>query len=157
MDYRFSFRWIPALAVASAAMLAGCQHSGSYDLPAGYIPEPVGTRQGVLLGMQATKAERGDFVLYNYAWVPGETALGEFGQRQVNDLMVRIPREPFPLVIEPSGDPKLDGARREALVEHLLIGGIQDAEQVVVVRQPTASYMYGGEARSTAAKTQYLD
>ncbi len=157
MMSRYSFRWVALAAVASVSFLAGCQHSGSYDLPARYIPEPAGTRQAVLLEMQATKGERGDFVVYNYAWVPGETVLGDYGQRQVRELVPRIPREPFPLLIEPSGDSKLDHARREALVEHLLIQGIEDAEAVVVVRQPTAHYLYGGAGARHARTSGYLN
>lgn len=135
-----------AAAVAAVVAIAGCQHSGSYDLPAGAIPEPPGTRQGVLLAMQETKAERADFVIHSHEWVPGSVTLGDFGQRHVAALVDRIPVEPFPVLVETSGDAKLDKARREALVEYFLIRGIQDADAAVLVGKAPAAGMRGDEA-----------
>lgn len=137
---------IMGAALAAVVALAGCQHSGSYDLPARQIPEPAGTRGEVLFGMQETKAERADFVIHSHEWVPGSVTLGDFGQRHVEGLVARIPTEPFPVVVVASGDANLDKARREALVEHLLIAGIADAESVVVVGRAPKGGMRGEEA-----------
>lgn len=140
------------LAFAAALSLAGCQHTGSYDLPAEFIPEPAGTRQAVILGMQETRAERTDFVVYDYEWVPGAVVLGDFGQRHVAALAPRMPVEPFPVLVQTSGDANLDKARREALVEYFLLQGVQDADAAVVVGKAPVQGMTGEAAVEAARK-----
>jgi hypothetical protein len=143
---------IAGAAFAVALALAGCQHNGSYDLPARFIPEPAGTRNAVLFGIQETKAERDDFIIRAHEWVSGSVTLADFGQRHVEGLVGRIPVEPFPVVVVTSGDENLDTARREALVEHLLIAGIVDAESIVVVGRDPQVGMRGEEAVSASGR-----
>jgi len=125
------------------ALLAGaCQHMGNYDLPARSIPRPAGTEHEVAFRMQAAKAEAEDFVLYLHLWTPGQVSLGEKGQTRLRQIAARLDQEPYPVVIQPSGDARLDADRAGAVAEYLLLSGIYEPEALVVVEEPELAPMF---------------
>ncbi len=144
------FSGMVLLAMGAGMLGAGCQHMGNYELPARSIPQPVGTQTNVIMQVQATKAEREDFYVYLYEWVPGAVTLNATGQRHVSSLVSRIGSEPFPIVIETSEDAGLDSQRQEALAEYLAVQGIGDANDIVVVQRITPSTMTPGEGADIA-------
>ncbi len=143
MISRFNIHAIPstfAAVLVAGVFLAGCQHSGSYDLPHGYIPKPAGTSQSIAFNMQAAKGEAYKYVLHTNRFVSNTTYLSPTGQRQVEYMVQNISTNPYPVIIEPSGNPQIDEARRVALVDYFSLQGIYDAENFVVVTSPDDSF-----------------
>ena len=119
--------------VFSCIVMSACQHSGSYDLPAEYIPEPAGTRQNVAFSMQATKGEQFKYLLGNGSWYADSISLSPEGQNQVEWMVENLDTNPYTVFVEPSGDHDIDENRREALIEYFDLQGIEDSENFVVV------------------------
>lgn len=113
----------------------------------GSIPAPVGTYTREAYRRQAEKAEADDFVFYNYEFNEEGSALGPAGCRHLIQVAHRVKHnEPFPVVIEATGDPKIDMTRRHLIVSRLGAAGITDAEQRVLVGLSQAEGLYGDEA-----------
>jgi len=95
---------------------------------------------------QANRAEASDFTIFLTEWFRGGTDLGPFGLHHLGDIVRRLPTVPFPVVIEPHLDSRLNEARRQIIVKALVNQGITDAENRVVVAYPQAEGLYGEEA-----------
>ncbi|MDX1971104.1 MAG: hypothetical protein SFY68_01095 [Candidatus Sumerlaeia bacterium] len=114
-------------------LLTGCQHSGDYDLPHGYIPKPAGTSSGVIFNMQASKGEQNNFVLTSNRFIADRITLSPKGQKQVDWMVRNIDQNAYKVIVEPTGDSSLDEARRKALVDYFTLQGIEDAENIIVL------------------------
>jgi hypothetical protein len=99
-------------------------------------PFPLGHNNDAFWETQQTNAEAADFIFYDHEFT-GETALLAPGaKRHLEEVALRMPHVPFPIVIEQSmfnGKPELDQARRQTVVMQLARLGIVNAEERVVV------------------------
>jgi hypothetical protein len=108
----------------------------------GQTPPVAGTLTRQLLDSQAAKAEADDFVIYKYEWLKDGPLPGPFGSYHLNEIAKRLPTVPFPVVIEPTIDGKLNEARRQFVVEYLARHGMADADHRVVISFPAAEGLY---------------
>lgn len=151
-------KWMPALFLLSALISAnGCKsgHPGRKtgsllnqrpDMETGALPQPHGTVVKGFQKVQADKAEVDDFVIYVNEWFMGGVELGPFGQSHLEQIGQRWPHVPFPVILQNSGDKKLDQVRRLKVIETLTAAGITDAVQRVRVGSSAALDLDGNEA-----------
>ncbi len=99
-------------------------------------PFPLGQNNDAFWETQQTNAEAADFIFYDHEFT-GETAnLAPGAKRHLEEVALRMPHVPFPIVIEQSmfnAKPELDQARRQTVVMQLARIGIVNAEERVVV------------------------
>lgn len=113
----------------------------------GHLPQPNGTFTREYQFRQAAKAEIEDFVVYQYEWLYDEPAkLGPFGSRHMGMIARRMADESHRVAIEPSGDTKLDQARRTTVVNALSELGIEDSVSKVYTSGGAGEGLYGEEA-----------
>ena len=109
----------------------GRQQSAAFDRPF-----PVGQATDSFWETQQTNAEAADFIFYDHEF-SGETAnLAPGAKRHLEEVALRLPHVPFPVVIEQSmfnAKPELDLARRQSIVMQLARLGVTNAEERVVV------------------------
>lgn len=120
-------------------------------IPPGAQPAPVGTYVNQFIKVQDTNAEADDFVLYKHMWYMGGTTLGPLGRYQLDLISKRLGSTPFPVVIATSKNDELDEARRETVIRHLAMRGINDPSRVIVAF-PVAEGLTGEEAVIIAAR-----
>lgn len=132
---------------------AGCEIKGSKwavdncsSIPQGAIPVPNGTFVHAWVDAQANKAEADDFVFYRQEWCMGGQELGPYGRYHLHQVVKRLPKVPFPVVVQPTLDDQLNETRRQLLVQYLAINGIVDADHRVIVAFPDAEGLNGEEA-----------
>jgi hypothetical protein len=113
-------------------------------------PAPNGTYVNRWFFLQDQKAELDDFVFYLNMWYRGGTELGPMGRYYLDMISNRLPRTPFPVVIETSKDDRLDEARREVIITLLERRGLTDPTRVIVA-YPIAEGLLGEEAPRIAA------
>jgi hypothetical protein len=141
-------RWTWIAVVAGAilpCLFAGCECSGHNvhgvdkcaDVPAGAIPQPIGTHVKEVNARQAAKAYKDEFVIYLYEWQLGTACFGPFGSRHIAGMAPRLSAASGPVVIEPEVDAGLNEERRH---------GVQNAQAFVVVGFAAAEGLYGDEA-----------
>ena len=141
---------ITILTLASLlAGLAGCHHGQRNDdcgpggpggrggnLPQVDRPFPIGQVSDSFWETQQTNAEAADFIFYDHEFM-GETAnLAPSAKRHLEEVALRLPHVPFPIVIEQSmynAKPQLDQARRQTIVTQLARMGVPQVEDRVVV------------------------
>jgi hypothetical protein len=162
-----NFRWrlwlrpglvLPALLVGCLCRDGGACRDGKLGLgggglidkcatiPAGAIPQPIGTHTNELLARQVSKAEVDQFVIYLYEWQGDSPNFGPFGSRHIERMAARLPQVPFPVVIEPDCDAGINEARRLTVIAYLEQHGNPNASQVVRLGYPQAEGIYGEEA-----------
>lgn len=109
----------------------GAQAGAAHDRPF-----PLGQNSDAFWETQQTNAEAADFIFYDHEFT-GETAnLAPGAKRHLEEVALRLPHVPFPIVIEQSmfnAKPELDQARRQTVVMQLARLGIVNAEERVVV------------------------
>jgi len=115
-------------------------------IPAGAIPQPLGTHTNELLSRQVKKAEMDQFVIYLYEWQGDSPNFGPFGSRHIERIAGRLPQATFPVVIEPDCDRGINEARRLTVIAYLEQKGIATASEVVRIGYPQAEGLYGDEA-----------
>ena len=144
----------------------GLFHHTSYidncaNVPYGALPEPLGVFVRNFQHAQTTKA-RGDlFVLYEKEWRNGakdpdefSTILGPEGVRHLKRMIDALPTASGPVIIEPTGNRKLnyeqrhelDERRYQQVVTQLYLEGIEHPETRVVVAYARAEGLFGDEA-----------
>jgi hypothetical protein len=135
----------PAYGVAVLlGLLAGCYpHEGVIG---GALPEPNGTFVHEWQNKQAAKAEASDFVFFLDEWYMGGGQLGPYGHYHLTQVIRRLPKVPFPVVVEPGADAAQNEARRRLLADALAKSAIPDADQRVIIAYPDAEGLYGEEA-----------
>lgn len=126
--------------------LGACEAKRQAEVPAGASPQPIGSSVNEFFRRQAKKAEADDFVFYRYEWAMGGTELGEVGERHLEEILPRLWRKRWTVVIEPSGDLTIDEARREVMVSRLTMENVPDATELVIVQRPSAEGISGEEA-----------
>jgi hypothetical protein len=135
--------------------VAGCYHGGEHSLkdqhaeiPKGAMPSENGAFAHEFMYRQAAKAERDDFVMYEYEFRLDTAELGPFGRQHLATIYKRLEAEaPFGILIQASDEPKLDEARAKTVVDILAQLGVPDPGSVVRVGIPAAEGLYGEEAQ----------
>ena len=128
--------------------VSGC-HSCN-DIAPGAIPQPSGTYVCQWAHAERGRAAQDNFVIYQYEWSADVTKLTPSGQGHVAQIAQSLCQVPFPVVIEPSSDRRLDEARRMAVLEALANGGNPVTPDRVILARPEAEGMYGQEAPGVA-------
>jgi hypothetical protein len=135
------------------AALTGCHHGGghrkgTYPGPPADRPFPLGQVSDSHWETQQTNAEAADFIFYDHEFA-GETAnLAPGAKRHLEEVALRLPHVPFPIVIEQSmfnAKPELDQARRQSIVMQLARLGVANVEERVVVANAFAEGFTGIE------------
>lgn len=93
----------------------------------------------------AAEAAKDQFVIYLMEWT-SETVPGPYGQYHLERIAEALPGCPFPVIIQPCPEDRINFARRSAVVTFLLNKGISDAEQRIRVAYPQAEGLFGIEA-----------
>jgi hypothetical protein len=141
--------------VLALCLLTGCTYKdylhpdNCSTIPAGALPRPNGTSVREMMDIQAANAAQDDFVIYKHYWAYGGdgTQFGPFGAYQWNEIVKRLPTQPYAVIIQPEGNPALDEVRRVVLVNALFKAGIEDAPRRVVIAHPQVEGLYGQETR----------
>jgi hypothetical protein len=138
-----------------------CTIDNCANVPYGALPEPLGVFVRNFQHAQTTKAGGDTFVLYEKEWRTGakdpdefSTILGPEGVRHLNRLVDALPTVSGPIIIEPTGNRKLnyeqrhelDERRYQQVVTQLYLEGIEHPEARVVVAYPRAEGLFGDEA-----------
>ena len=135
-----------------AAVVSGC-HNGSgscNDITPGAIPQPNGTYLCQWNHAQTGRADRDNFVIYQYEWSADGTKLTTFGQEHLARIAQGLPQVGFPVVIEPASDPHLNESRRLAVLEALANCHVPIVPDRVIFGRPEAEGLYGQEAPAVA-------
>lgn len=115
-------QWLALLGSATLLAMPACHGAGfagsdCRDIPKGALPRPAGTYVCQWTDAETSRAAADNFVIYQYEWI--DAKLGPFGQRHIPRIAQQLPLVPCPVVVEPSGDAKLDQQRRQAVFEAL--------------------------------------
>jgi hypothetical protein len=89
-------------------------------------------------------------VIYNYEWAADAPRLTVSGQEHVGQIAHSLCQTPFPVVIEPTYDRRVDELRRAAVLEALANDGSPTNPDRVIFARPEAEGLYGDEARGVA-------
>jgi hypothetical protein len=131
----------------------GCSHGlgdPNADIPKGAMPAEPGTYLHEVAFREASKAERDDFVIYQYEWVMDAPQLGPFGRKHLATIWKRLESDaPFGILIEASDDPKLDEQRFLAATDLLGKLGLPDPASHVRIGLPGAEALVGDVAERT--------
>ncbi len=143
------------LILATLAANAGC-HSGPEpgscnDITPGAIPQPNGTYTCQWIHGEAARANQDNFVISQYEWSADGTRLTQFGQEHLARIAQGLSQVPFPVVIEPSCDQRVDESRRMAVLQSLACCNVQIAPDRVILGRSEAEGLYGQEAPRVAA------
>ncbi len=153
------FPWTGALWLVLLAMAqAGCCQDGQKpcnDITPGAIPQPNGTYACQWIHGQMARADQDNFVIYQYEWSADATQaeatkLTPFGQEHLARIALGLCQVPFPVVIEPSSDQRVDESRRLAVLEALAYNRVPIMPDRVILGRPEAEGLYGQEAPGVA-------
>ena len=89
-------------------------------------------------------------MIYQYEWSADGTKLTPSGQEHVAQIAQGLCQVPFPVVIEPSSDRRVDESRRTAVLEALASSGNPVPPDRVILGRPEAEGLYGQEAPGIA-------
>ena len=78
------------------------------DIAPGAIPQPNGTYACQWTHAEKARADQDNFVIYQYEWSADGTKLTPSGQGHVAQIAQGLCQVPFPVVIEPSSDRRVD-------------------------------------------------
>ncbi len=149
----YGLRWAGLAGLCLLAVIPACaQPHGAEcrDIPKDAIPPPPGTYVCQWTAAEATRAEADKFVFYQYEWQRDKAQLGPFGQRHAAQVSARLPCVPYPVVIEPSGDAKLDESRRQAILQMLAGEGLSVPAKRVILDEGDAEPLYSQESPAIA-------
>ena len=129
-----------------------CQngHKACNDITPGAIPQPNGTYLCQWNHAETARADQENFVIYQYEWSADGTKLTPFGQEHLARIAQGLPQVCFPVVIEPSADPRLNEIRRMAVLEALANCHVPITPDRVVLGRSEAEGLYGDEAPGVA-------
>jgi hypothetical protein len=127
-------------------------HWESWGYPGEFLPVPLGMSYNACFNTQVLNGLAAQMVLYRYDFqqpqVDREPArLVARGQLRLSKMATLLASAPFPLIVEPSGDPALDAARRKYVLAELnkYLPDPMPAESVVT-GIPRARGLSGAEA-----------
>ncbi len=132
------------LVLFAVTAIFGCHTCN--EITPGAIPQPNGTYDCQWIHAQRTRAAQDNFVIYDYEWSADVTKLTPFGQGHVSQIAQAACHVPFPIVIEPSSDRRLDELRRMAVLETLASSGTPVPPDRVILGRPEAEGLYSQEA-----------
>ena len=138
----------PRLLLFLLAAASGCHTCN--DITPGAIPQPNGTYACQWVHAEKARADQDKFVIYQYEWSAEATKLTPSGQGHIAQIAQGLSEVPFPVVIEPSSDPRVDESRRTAVLEALASNGALVTPDRVLLRRPEAEGLYGQEAPGVA-------
>ncbi|RCS54473.1 hypothetical protein DTL42_04850 [Bremerella cremea] len=121
------------------------------DIPAGAIPQPLGTYGCGWQNAQTTAAQRDMLTIYQAEWIGASTDLGPYGKRHMTDLPTLAMQLGEPIVVEMSENHELDQQRLTYIQEVLSKTDFPQPEQWVVLGYAKAEPMYGIEAEGVAS------
>ena len=130
------------------AAVSGCHTCN--DITPGAIPQPNGTYACQWVHAEKARADQDKFVIYQYEWSADGTKLTPSGQGHVAQIAQGLCQVPFPVVIEPSSDRRVDESRRMAVLEALANSGNPVTPDRVILGRPEAEGLYGQEAPGIA-------
>jgi len=128
--------------------VAGC-HSCN-DIAPGAIPQPNGTYACQWAHAEKARADQDKFVIYQYEWSADAGQLTPYGQQHLAQIAQGLPQVPFPVVIEPSSDNRINELRRASVFNALASNGSQVTPDRVIFGRTEAEGLYGSEARGIA-------
>ena len=143
--------WLVLLSMAAP----GCSENGHKpcnDITPGAIPQPNGTYLCQWNHAETARADQDNFVIYQYEWSADGTRLTPFGQEHLARIAQGLPQVCFPVVIEPSTDPRLNEIRRMAVLEGLANCHVPIVPDRVVLGRSEAEGLYGDEAAGVARR-----
>lgn len=148
--WSFRKRWLMCLApafITGCSCLCGGSHIDNHaNVPPGAIPAPLGAYVRAAQEIQAAKAEQDDFTVYLHEWTNGGPKLGPYGTYHLHQMIGRLSRVPFPIIIQvDSSDESLNVARRNLILDAVLAAGIPNAMQRVILGFPEPGGLYGEE------------
>lgn len=117
----------------------------------------VGTSLHGIMATQIAKGDAAQMVLYEYDFHPSEARLNCHGMMRLLQIARKLPRVPFPLLIQPSlVDPALDQARRQVVVDTLLSLEPSMSVERVIIALPPARGLDGIDAELIHARVLRL-
>lgn len=139
---------VPLVAGCSTTRQPSCGPDGKPcpEVVPGAIPEPNGAFVRRFTDRQAAKAEASEFAVYWNEFNPKGDGFGPAGQRHMDEIALRLPQEPFGVLVQSTGKPETDAKHRSLVVATLTAKGVTDAEQRVAVGHPQAEPLRGDEA-----------
>ena len=146
-------RWFAATSLVLLALACGGCQSGQKQcesIPPGAIPQPNGTYLCQWNHAETACADRDKFVIYQYEWSAEPTKLTQFGQEHLARIAQGLSQSPYPVVIEPAADPRLDEIRRMAVLAALANCHCPIVAERVVLGRSEAEGLYGLEAAGVA-------
>ena len=105
--------------------------------PAGCMPPDIGAATSNFFGVMGYQAEADDFVFYDFEWIEGTAEPADDFAFHLNRVVPRLAVEPFPIVIETTGDSDLDAQRYRKMVQlamAVLQARIESGEPTVPIR-----------------------
>ena len=129
-----------------AAAVSGCHdgHDGSCkDIPCGAIPQPNGEYLCQWTNSERARAGQDSYVVYQYEWSAEPVKLTTTGQEHVACMAHVLGQTPYPVIIDPSPDGRLNELRRIAVIEALAASGCPTDPARVCVGHPEAEGLYG--------------
>jgi hypothetical protein len=127
-------------------LASGCAEPGPpYDRPLSF-----GQVTDAHWDTQMTNAQASSFVFYDHEFVGDTTRLNVLGQRHLLQVAIRLRHVPFPIVVEETPNhrnPRLDAARREAILDRFAELGLHDLDTRVIIAPAIAEGILGPEAQ----------
>ena len=111
------------LIVFVVTAICGCHTCN--DIVPGAIPQPNGTYACQWAHAEKARADQDKFVIYQYEWSTDATQLTPYGQQHLAQIAQGLPQVPFPVVIEPSSDNRINELRRVTVFNALASNGTQ--------------------------------
>jgi len=138
-----AFRLLPFLLL----VLSGCAEPGApYDRPF-----PLGQVTDAHWDTQMTNAQASSFIFYDHEFIDDTTKLNVLGLKHLEQVAIRLPHVPFPVVVEEipnHANPRLDMARRQAVLDRFAELGLCNLDQRVVIAPAIAEGILGPEAEA---------
>jgi len=158
-------RWVVGV-LGLIAVTFGCKSQSSQcadgrcaTLEPGAIPRPPGAYACQWQTAQVARASEDKFVIYENEWYLGGKELGPAGQQHIARLAAEMSSAGPPVVLQSHFDAKnnapdyqLNDARRQAVVQQLLIRAVPDPDSRVIIGVPQAEGLYGPEAALIGAQ-----
>lgn len=107
---------------------------------------PLGTFVDAAFQVQIANAEAACMCLHHYDFIDGTSQLNPHGQAQVAKIVTLLPRNFSPVIVEATGTPQLDDARRMRVFQELSAGTFPIPYERVVCGSSTAESLGGPDA-----------
>ncbi len=127
-----------------------CLQETHWGYPEEFEERPLGACVWAAQKTQVVNGMHAQMVLYHYDFHEGPTpataTLNPHGLRRLHEMVVMLQSNLWPVVIQPTGNPLLDSARRDRILELLREQTGAVPEEWVVVREPHPVGLSGEEA-----------